>query len=397
VKKDRILSLLGRIVGFLASGALLCLGALFAALFLSFSSPNQRFYLTLLAVALALCLVFLFWSFFFFGKRERLRRALSLGATGLLSLTLVSFWVYQGVVKSVPTVNEQGVDLTLYEPFRENTLTPSLDEASTLTLEAPLPKLDGATALYPVYAAFVRATYPAGDYPAEKYGGVVTCTTTYGAYQSIIEGDRDIIFAAGPSDEQLAYAKERGVELVLTPIGREAFVFFVNAKNPVEGLHSEEIRRIYSGEITNWKEVGGRNEAIRPFQRPKNSGSQTTLERLMGDTPLMTPPSEDVIAGMGGIIQQAQSYRNYKNALGYSFRFFATEMVESEGIRLLAIDGVYPDEESIADGTYPFSSAFYAVTRKGHLSPGGQALLEWILSDQGQELVEKAGYVPIAS
>lgn len=58
-------------------------------------------------------------------------------------------------------------------------------------------------------------------------------------------------------------------------------MFFVNARNPVDELSIDQIKRIYSGEITNWQEAGGEDEAIRAFQRPKDSGSQTALENLM--------------------------------------------------------------------------------------------------------------------
>ena len=107
-----------------------------------------------------------------------------------------------------------------------------------------------------------------------------------------------MIFAAAPSEAQIEAARNAGMEFHLTPIGREAFVFFVNSKNPVEDLTVEQIRGIYTGEITNWKEVGGKNQSIRPFQRAENSGSQSALLRLMEGLPLMEPETEDRIAGM---------------------------------------------------------------------------------------------------
>ena len=73
--------------------------------------------------------------------------------------------------------------------------------------------------------------------------------------------------------------------------------------------------------------MGGEDEAIRAFQRPADSGSQTTLEKLMGNTPIMEAPTEDVASGMGGIIREVSQYRNYKNAMGFTFRYYSTEMV----------------------------------------------------------------------
>ncbi len=297
-----------------------------------------------------------------------------------------------------------------YEPFSEELLAmqPLRSEQLQLTKAQALGlELDGATALYPVYAGFVQAVYPEGEY--RRYDGTnedglgdVTCTGTNDAYERLMAGDTDMIFVAGPSDAQLARAAELGMELHMTPIGREAFVFFVNNENPVEGLTVEQIQGIYSGEITRWSEVGGRRQSIRAFQRAEDSGSQTALQRLMGDIPLMEPKKEDRIAGMGGIIRQVASYRNYKNALGFSFRFYCTEMVENGDIRLLALNGVMPTKDTIRDGSYPITSSFYAVTAAPVGEPAPQstddtigAFINWILSDEGQQIVENSGYVSI--
>lgn len=75
----------------------------------------------------------------------------------------------------------------------------------------------------------------------------------------------------------------------------------------------------------------------------------------MGGLPLIEPEKEDRVGGMGGIIQQVASYRNYKNSIGFSFRFYASEMAANDQIRLLALDGVFPTKESIRDGSYPIS------------------------------------------
>ena len=162
----------------------------------------------------------------------------------------------------------------------------------------------------------------------------------------------------------------------------------------------EQVRGIYTGAITNWSQVGGRRQSIRPFQRAENSGSQSALQRLMGDLPLIEPEEEDRVAGMGGIIREVASYRNYRNAIGFSFRYYATEMVRNGDIRLLALDGVEPTKETIRDSTYPISSYFYAVTAAPIGKPAPEernetmaAFLNWILSPQGQTLVEETGYV----
>lgn len=276
--------------------------------------------------------------------------------------------------------------------FWEDSKVVKLEEEAGFRLESNLPRLDGATALYPVYSAFAQATYPEREY--DPYHSEVMSTKTGEAYNRLFNGEIDIIFVAGPSRKQVELAEQMGVELQLTPIGREAFVFFVNSTNPVEELTLDEIQRIYSGEITNWSNVGGNNEKIRPFQRPEGSGSQTALQNIMGETPLMEAPTEDVVAGMGGIIEQTANYRNYENAIGYSFRYFSTEMVQNGGIKHLKINGVAPTKDTIRSGEYPMISEFYAITA-GSDNPNIEPFLEWILSDQGQKLIEETGYVSV--
>lgn len=329
---------------------------------------------------------------------------------GLLVLAVLVcclFYVGHGLWRdSVPTVDDRSLLLADYEPFRENSKAAKLEEPASIHFEETDVwnlTMDGATALYPVYASFVQAVFPeqlASGY--HYYDSTVRCSGTVEAYQRLIDREVDLIFAAAPSRDQLDAAAAAGVELHLTPIGKEAFVFFVNSKNPVTGLSVEQIQGIYSGTITNWREVGGDNQSIRPFQRMENSGSQSALERLMAGLPLLEPEMEDRVASMGGIIQEVASYRNYKNAIGFSFRFYATEMVSSSDIRLLALDGVSPTQDTIRDGTYPLASEFYAVTASPIDQPPPQEqnqilgeFLAWILSKQGQYLIEKTGYVSV--
>ena len=255
------------------------------------------------------------------------------------------------------------------------------------------PRLDGATALFPIYSAFGQAAYGyVLRYGEEHSDPLITCTRTNRAYERLIEGGTDVIFCAEPSDAQLEMAAAAGVEFELTPFGREAFVFIVQNENPLESITVEQIQKVYGGRITDWAELGieGLGEII-AYQRPENSGSQTALEALMGDVPLMEAPGKWVADGMGDILLQVE-YRNLPNALGYTFRFYCTDMEGSE-VKLLAIDGVAPTVENIRNGSYPITSTLYAVTRKGENNPNVQILLDWVQGPQGQALVEKSGYV----
>lgn len=285
-------------------------------------------------------------------------------------------------------------DLTPYEVTNQANILPKLEAPSTFTItnSSEMPRLDGAEAAYPVYSAFANTVYE-NISKVDNVMEIVSFTNTIYAYERLLSGEVDIYFGAEPSKEQQEMAKRQGKELVMTPIGKEAFVFFVNPDNKINSLDVSEIQSIYSGKIKNWSELGGQNERIIAFQRPKNSGSQTLLEKIMGDKPIMEPLKEDVPEGMGGIIEQVADYRNYDNSIGFSFRFFATGMRGNPEIKLLAIDGINPSSENIASGKYPFTANLYAITLKNNTKPAIEPFLEWMKGPQGQAIIEKVGYI----
>ena len=305
---------------------------------------------------------------------------------------------------SKPSPVNDSLILYDYRPFMINTRAVKLRENSTLKITDNLPIIDGATALYPLYAAFVQAVYPKGEYRADKKRDpddytritppIVDGGSTSEAYKNLIDGTADMIFCARPSVDQIEKARKEGIAFNLTPIGKEAFVFFVNKRNPVSNLTTEQIKGIYSGRITNWTELGGKNESIRVYQRSKNSGSQTILEWIMGDKKIIEPIKENVQVPMIGIVNHVADYRNYNDAIGYSFLFYTTRMVQNNKIKLLSINDIAPSTETIQDGTYPYADYFYVITTNTK-NENVKKFIEWILSDQGQYLVKKTGYVPI--
>ena len=337
----------------------------------------------------ALLTVILWFAFAIFGVK---RKTFVFGIP--LALLAIGFLIAAPSLYKLtkPVVQADGVDLYEYAPFMDGSKAVSLEEPASFEMEGDLPVIDGATALYPLYASFAQAVYPEKDY--DPYMSEVMSNRTGQAYESLINGEVDLIFVAGPSEAQLERARQAGKELKLTPIGKEAFVFFVNKGNPVKGLTQEEIRGIYSGTIINWKEVGGKSEEIRAYQRPPDSGSQTALEAFMGDTPIMEAPTEQTADLMSGIIEDVADYRNYGGAIGYTFRFYSQSMIGNHDVRLLAVDGVEPTADNIRSGDYPVVSELYAITA-GTDNPNVEPFIEWILSEEGQEIVEETGYVGI--
>jgi len=329
-----------------------------------------------------------------------------------------------------------GVNLNLFHPWSGSSRLPRLDSPASFRISDNFPRLDGATSAYPIFAAVANEVFEVSD--KAELQQYLFVSRTAEAYNRLIRGVVDVIFVLQPSEEQLKAAEDAGAELQFTPIAKDGFVFFVNRRNPVSGLSIEQIRDIYRGNVTNWQEVGGSDREILPFQRPANSGSQTAMiNEVMRGEELIRPLAEQVSFSMTGPVYGVAQYRDNEEAIGYSFRFFTEEMMrdvwrdgqrqtdffqlmldlipvdtpdaqerrkqyQSEidrimtPIQLLAIDGVYPSKENIRNGTYPFTVDVFAVTA-GTSNPHVQELIDWMLSPEGQELIERVGYVGIAA
>jgi len=256
------------------------------------------------------------------------------------------------------------------------------------------PRVDGSTVTIPLSEALAARLM---GMTLDEVRPYILHNKTHQAYVNLIEKNTDLIFVTSPSKEELDLAASMDVTLEVIPIVSEAFVFLAHVDNPVDSLRYEEIRSIYAGEITNWSEVGGPDLPIVAYQRPLNSGSQTGfLELVMKDKSPMEPPSEQIIAGMSGLIDAVAAYESAPDALGYSYYYFVVDMWGNDQVRLLKVDGVYPSPETIASKEYPVGTAYYAVMRSDEPkdSPARQ-VVNWLLSDAGQVMAKETGYVPL--
>ena len=281
--------------------------------------------------------------------------------------------------ESSSQMQAKSVEVDEYLPFAKETKIVKKENGEKLSGDLPI--IDGAAALVPVFNSFVYSLYPEesvkyenGDFTKDS---ALQYHNTRGAYKGIVDGDIDIAFCAKPNDEQIKYGTDRGVELELTPIGREAFVFLVNKNNPVDNLSIQQLKDIFTGKITNWKDVGGANRPINVVQRNKGSGSQTALEKLVG---------EDIASNFFGPLG---------GSIGFSFRFYVEELTKHGHIKMLSLNDVYPNRENVQNNTYPVVSNFYAVTRKNETNPNVQKVLDFVLSSTGQEIINETGYVSL--
>ena len=286
------------------------------------------------------------------------------------------------------------IDVSRYLPFEEGSDLARTGSSFRLEAGDDLPVLDGAAALVPVYASVIENCYPEGSvtyeggtFSDENYYGenfadnsVMQYQNTVRGFDAVVDGTVDVFFTAHPSEEQMLSAKEKGVELEIVPIGMESFVFIVNKANPVDDLSVEQIRSIYRGEITNWNEVGGPSKLINQVTRVEGSGSQTMMEKFME----------------GNMLKARKPLAIFGGSIGYSFRYYVSGVVKDDNVKMLKVNGIYPSVENIKNGSYPISTNFYIVYRKDNANSNVPKLVDWLLSDEGQTMIEECGYVGLS-
>ena len=256
------------------------------------------------------------------------------------------------------------------------------------------PRMDGSTANLPMMAEIMSRVC---DITLEEAEELTSCTKTSNAWSNIANGNADILLVYEAAEDTKAYLDIVGTELEITPLGRDALVFINNEQNSVNNLTQQQLIDIYTGNVTNWNEVGGEDLEIIPYQRVATSGSQSLfMKLLMKDIVPMDAPMELRPAEMGMLIDELARYNNEGNALGYSVFYYASYMYQQPGLKMIAVDGVQPSDETIADGSYPLLNEYYLVIRADEPedSPARQ-LRNWILTDEGRAAIIEAGYIPM--
>ena len=199
---------------------------------------------------------------------------------------------------------------------------------------------------------------------------------------AVLEGRCDI----GLSSRSLK-DEEKAEGLVETVLAYDGIALIVNPENPVEELDLETLARIYTGEITNWKDVGGNDEEIVLIGREAGSGTRDGFESITGTTDACAYRQE--LTSTGDVITAVSQN---PAAIGY-----ASLASVKDTVKVLSVGGVVPTEETIKDGTYPVQRPFVLVTREGvELSETAQKFFDFATSVEASEIIAAAGAVAAA-
>lgn len=263
-----------------------------------------------------------------------------------------------------------------------------------------MPVIDGSTSTYP----FTEAVYGNLFFNGRSHEQFPkNHSKSHASYERLINGEVDMLFASVyPASDILELAEEKGVELELIPIAYDAMIFFTNADNPIEGLTKEQISNIYvNNAYENWSEVGGSDALLYAYCRNNDSGSHAQMEKhFLNGNEIHSEVQKETSYTMSNVltdVMDAQTDDPVGYGLGYSIYYYFNNMdlfyETKTNLKLLEIDGVAPNDETIADGSYPLSNNTYIVLRKDEPenSPA-RKMAEFMLTEAGQECVEQAGF-----
>ena len=264
--------------------------------------------------------------------------------------------------------------------------------ALLLVLAAPLVAAAGPLTIKGSDTMVVLTQRWAEDYmkahPAAKVQ--VTGGGSGTGFSALINGTTDIATASRPikdAEKKSLSAKYQNPGVELT-VAKDGVTFYVNEKNPLTSLTLEQLKKIYQGDLTNWKDVGGPNAPIVLYSRENSSGTYVFVkDDLLGGEDFSA--TAQTLPGTAAVVN---AVAKEKNGIGYGGAAYA------KGVKELKIkvgaDELAPSAENVKSGKYPLSRALYFYLR-GKPSADSQAFIDFCLSDAGQQVVTQVGYFPV--
>ncbi len=224
--------------------------------------------------------------------------------------------------------------------------------------------------------------------------------STEEGFNKLIKDEVDVLISTYPTDDIMTFAKANGVDLEITPIAKDGFVFFTNTNNKIDSLKVSDIQKIYTGQIKNWSEIGGENIDIKAFQHPENSPTQNEMiSSVMKNLKIIDAPKDVFYAKKFGEINDLiATYDNTEGALGYSYYYETKMLYDTDGkinntIKILKLNGVMPDYDTIKNNDYPIISNYYLIKNKKNQSESLNIFTDAVMSDRGKNVIKEAGYI----
>jgi phosphate transport system substrate-binding protein len=246
--------------------------------------------------------------------------------------------------------------------------------------------IDGSTTVGPIAKAF--AEYYMAANPSVNI--TVSESGSGNGAKSMVNGTCDVAAMSRPMKEtEFKAAADKGIQPVAHVVALDGLPILVHPSNPVQALTVEQVRNIFLGKITNWKEVGGPDKEIVTISRDTNSGTYETFEGLVMNKQKIHENCE-YVGSNGAIRQRVQST---PAAIGYAGLGFVDKTVKA-----LKVNGIYPSAETVQTGEYPIARPLFMYTNT--YPKLGSPLYQFVtihLTEDGQEMVEEIGFVPVTA
>lgn len=324
-----------------------------------------------------------------------MKKSMAVLLAALICTSLIGCQASEPSHEPVSLVSEAESEVSFEESSQTEQSESALSDYEAFLSLEEYPKIDGSTAALPLMAKVLSRSCGIDETLAESY---CTARKTAQSWLNLSNGEADLLLVYEAPDS-VKERLEEGPELEITAIGRDALVFIVNEQNPVKSLSQDQLRDIYCGNVTNWSGFGGEDLGIAAFQRDETSGSYTLFKKLLvgeRELTLLDPPTELRPGMMGELIDSLAEYNNEGNAIGYSVYYYINEMYAKPGLRVISVDGVMPEYDTIADASYPLCNEFYAAIRADEPEDSPtRRLYNWICSEEGKQALIDTGYVPV--
>jgi phosphate transport system substrate-binding protein len=209
---------------------------------------------------------------------------------------------------------------------------------------------------------------------------------------ALINGTTDIAMASRPiTDAEKQQVRQRNPEgPVEITVARDGITFYVNESNPVEALTLAQLQGIYLGDITNWKDVGGKNAPIVVYSRENSSGTYAFVKEALLKGEDFTVRAQ-TLPGTGAVVHAVAQERN---GIGYGGAAFAKGIRELKVKKDAQSEAIPPTEENIRSNRYPLARDLFLYLPR-EATGATRAFIDYALSPEGQKLVTDVGYFPV--
>lgn len=292
-------------------------------------------------------------------------------------------------VRTTVTVPETTVETVETTKTQSTTSESTTVETTTTQSSEPqlpdeFPLLDSSTARIPITNALYNLFV--GEYGLS--GPKPICSKTHQAWLNLADGTVDLILCIAPSEEERAYLFEKQVDVEMRLYGCDGLVFLGNSENPVKNLTQSQIKGIYRGEITNWRELGGPDQEIIAYYRDDQSGSQRFFEDLVWKGEDIPDFSRLDLIELDDMELITDTVLSDPYAIGFNIMSYVELEFNDPRLMLFMVDGVAPGTATLADASYAYITQAYVIINADEPKDSpARWLFNWFGCEKSQEII----------